>query len=616
MKRPWRLAAGVLCALAASAFGPARAQVLFEIGIDDPAGLFTAHHADLQRLAMSAGQDWAAHFETPAGPAVLTVRIGFDAIPTATGRSLSSGFLHTDGFGLSVYEQGAAYELRTGVDPNAGAPDIEIIFGSNGYLQNELWFDPQPGQPAPTVPSDRTDAYSVLLHEFGHAFGFNGWRDPYTGALPADYLSSFDALVEWRPSTGGMQPFFTGATAAGVFGGAVPLTLGRYGHLGSFDGADGGVLAQDLMNGLSFERGARYGISALNLAMLRDLGLPLAAAVPEPAPALLLLLGLAGLAAWRRRSSALVAAGLLVAGCGGGSSSTPAAVDEAQRVAAASATATSHPKCSAATIGSFYWEIGDGNGVRASGSVGTDAPGPGTRMALFSSSKWVYAAYVAQKRGLRDADAPYLNFTSGHVLFGPPFCPGAPDVQSCGQSDGQDPAMQGRFYYDSGHMQYHARAVMGLGAADNAALGAEIAATLGDFAFVYTQPQMAAGIEGTPQGYAAFLRRIVRGELAIAAGLGSHQVPATYDNAAHSPETGSERWDYALGHWVEIDPAVGDGTFSSAGGGGFYPWIDASRALYGLLARERFTESHAAYHSAECGRLIRRAWVSGQQVAF
>lgn len=311
---------------------------------------------------------------------------------------------------------------------------------------------------------------------------------------------------------------------------------------------------------------------------------------------------------------ALVAAGLLVAGCGGDSSSTPASDTEAQRVAAATATATTNPKCSADAIGAFYWEIGDGNGVRASGSVGTDAPGAGTRMALFSSSKWVYAAYVSQKRGLREDDAPYLNFSSGHTLFGVPSCPGANDVQSCGVSDGIDPAMVGLFHYDSGHMQYHARAVMGLGSADNAALGAEIAATLGDFALVYSQPQLAAGIEGTAQGYGAFLRRIVRGELAISAGLGSRRVPATYGSAVDGPQLGSEQWDYSLGHWVEIDPTIGDGSFSSAGGGGFYPWINASRTLYGIVARERFSESDAGYHSAECGRLIRQAWVTGVQV--
>lgn len=309
-----RRRAGALCALLAC--GAASAQVRFEIAFDDPAGLNAAHHGDLERLALAAGADWANHFVTPAGPLTLSVEIGFGAISTATGRSLTSGFLHTDAIGRAVYEQGAAYELRTGIDPNAGAADIEIVFGNLGYLQQELWFDPLQGPVPAAVPSERTDAYSVLLHEFGHAFGFNGWRDAVTGELPGDYLSSFDALVEWRPSDDGIErPFFTGASASLAHGQAVPLTLGNYGHLGGTTDALGRVLAPDLMNGLYFDRGARYTISALDLDILRDIGLPMAAPVPEAGTATLLLLGLAGLgAAARRRAGRLALRGTIDTG--------------------------------------------------------------------------------------------------------------------------------------------------------------------------------------------------------------------------------------------------------------------------------------------------------------
>jgi hypothetical protein len=318
------------------------------------------------------------------------------------------------------------------------------------------------------------------------------------------------------------------------------------------------------------------------------------------------------------RSIALTLSCLALAACGGGSGTSseppPGGITDADRIAAATSTANNNAKCSDGAIGSFYWEIGDGNGVRASGQVGSGAPSAGTRMALFSSSKWVYAAYVAQKRGLRADDAPYLNFTSGHTLFGTPTCPFANDVQSCGASDGLDPDTVGHFYYDSGHMQYHARAVMGLGTADNAVLASEMRSTLGDFGFTYTQPQLAAGVEGTAQGYGAFLRRMLRGELALGAGIGTQAVPATYGNALSGPVAGAERWDYSLGQWVEADPQVGDRANSSAGGGGFYPWIDAGKSLYGILARERFAEADAGYHSAECGRLIRQAWRTGVAV--
>jgi len=56
-------------------------------------------------------------------------------------------------------------------------------------------------------------------------------------------------------------------------------------------------------------------------------------------------------------------------------------------------------------------------------------------------------------------------------------------------------------------------------------------------------------------------------------------------------------------------PAVGDGAFSSAGAFGFYPWIDAGRRYYGVIARR--DSAGEGYDSARCGRLIRKAWLSG-----
>jgi hypothetical protein len=77
----------------------------------------------------------------------------------------------------------------------------------------------------------------------------------------------------------------------------------------------------------------------------------------------------------------------------------------------------------------------------------------------------------------------------------------------------------------------------------------------------------------------------------------------------------AEAWHYSLGHWIEDDPLVGDGSFSSPGALGFYPWIDSNSTYYGLLVREDDTAetsgAYEGYQSAVCGRLIRRAWMSG-----
>jgi hypothetical protein len=312
---------------------------------------------------------------------------------------------------------------------------------------------------------------------------------------------------------------------------------------------------------------------------------------------------------------------LVLASCGGGSNSSseiPSDPTDSERVTAASTTATTHPDCDTGKLGSFYWEIGDANGPRAGSSVGSGAPGATTQFSIASASKWLYSSYVVQKVGVRPSDVPYLNFTSGYSMFFLPLCQVSDTVGSC--LDGNDGLNQntiGKFFYDSGHMQQHAVAAMGLGALGNDALTTELNSTLGDFGLFYTQPQLAGGLVGSASSYASFLRKILRGELAMGAALGTNKVctnPSTCGTAVATP-IDAESWNYSLGHWVEDDPVVGDHAFSSAGALGFYPWIDRTKTLYGILSRRSDgVESNAGYNSARCGRLIRQAWVTGVAV--
>lgn len=313
-----------------------------------------------------------------------------------------------------------------------------------------------------------------------------------------------------------------------------------------------------------------------------------------------------------------VAAGLSACGGGGGGTTESTLPTVAQRATAAEATANHNATCQPNVITPFYWEIGDRDGPLASGSVGTPAPTRQSAFNVASASKWVYASYVVQKRGVRAEDVPYLNFTSGYTEFGLPLCIGADSVQAClAGRGGYNPADLGRFYYDSGHMQQHAVASMGLGGFDDLALSAEVNTTLGTAGMIYTQPQLAGGIYTTTDSYSGFLRRILSGELAIASSLGSNAVctnPATCPTAAYTPNPTTEDRHYSLGHWVEDDPAIGDGAFSSPGAFGYYPWIDAAKHYYGVLARESTFESEAGFNSARCGRLIRQAWATGVEV--
>src|SRR5439155_1718399 len=131
-------------------------------------------------------------------------------------------------------------------------------------------------------------------------------------------------------------------------------------------------------------------------------------------------------------------------------------------------------------------------------------------------------------------------------------------------------ATDGRFDYGGGHMQKHA-SVIGLGALDSASLAVELRSQLGsDVGLAYSQPQPAGGVVSTAADYARFLRKLLGADLKMATMLGSHAVctnPLTCPagQAVGTPVPSAESWHYSIGHWVEDDPMVGDGAFSSAG---------------------------------------------------
>ena len=242
------------------------ADLIFNVTIDDPAGSFAVYYDAIEAHVRAAGLEWDAII---AGSASLEVYVGFTtSIPRATGRSFIGSLVENIGT-FEVLEQGATAEIRTGTDPNDADPDIEILFNPT-YLTDELWLDPDPFLRTAAVPSNKTDAMSVFLHELGHAFAFNGWRDSESGEIPGDYESTFDAQVNFD----GSNFYFEGAHAVGVYGAPVPLTFGNYGHLGNDAPRPGEDLIPDLMNGVVFFRGERYQISSHDVAILADVGVP------------------------------------------------------------------------------------------------------------------------------------------------------------------------------------------------------------------------------------------------------------------------------------------------------------------------------------------------------
>lgn len=296
-----------------------------------------------------------------------------------------------------------------------------------------------------------------------------------------------------------------------------------------------------------------------------------------------------------------------------------------QRTQAATTTAANNAACTA--LPNFYWEIGDRDARLASGTRGASAPSATTQMNVYSASKWVYGAYVYQRRGgiLNTNDLRALRMLDGYTDT--KACLLQFNVGGCHSSmNARDTGAIDKFFYASGHFQKHAAVDLGLSTKTASQLAAEIHSYLGDdWTFTYSRTDLAGGGKSSATDYAKFLRKILNGNLLLSGGaLGSHAV-CTYTgptdpvsgrvncpSALESPS--NDAWQYSLGHWVESDPlwlaGGGDPAYSSPGLAGFYPWIDSSRTYYGILARSDLNQG-AGGASTACGRLIRKAWLTG-----
>lgn len=205
----------------------------------------------------------------------LDVAVEFET--TSTGRFGGTGdtaFVGNFG-GFNVWEASALAESRGGIDPHPAIADITISIDPTSNYVAGLWWDPAIATNlSANPPNDKTDAFSVVVHELLHGLGVVGWRNRESGALPADYESRWDSLL--TIDNGRAQ--FAGPATVDLLGGPVEVMLG--GSQGVYHLGNGPTVASSNqpwvlssnLNGYFFRLGERYTLGRLELALLQDLG--------------------------------------------------------------------------------------------------------------------------------------------------------------------------------------------------------------------------------------------------------------------------------------------------------------------------------------------------------
>lgn len=237
-------------------------MTVFNVTLNDPNNQYSQYHADVSAGVLAAANMWGANIQ---GQGTLTIQVNFSNLGGTTLASAGSTTFPFAGTvnGVNIYEHGALYEILTGIDPNGNTSDITVNVSTAYLTTGEFFFDPTRTQ---SVPSNKTDFMSVMLHELGHALVFNGFLND-NGKMPTDndgkpYGTTYDTNI--FVSNG--QAYFGGTNVSIVNGGPVLLSsLSNTAHLG----------VTDLMYP-SIADGAKIYISALDIAIAQDSGMPIA----------------------------------------------------------------------------------------------------------------------------------------------------------------------------------------------------------------------------------------------------------------------------------------------------------------------------------------------------
>lgn len=186
-------------------------------------------------------------------------------VPTSTTENFiaeASGSIVATPSSLLTTENGAKYstvfqvESLTGSDLNSGSFDAVVHI-------NTAYISKMNTDPAVAPKANQLDLTTVLMHEIMHALGFEGFIGSSSSAAAK---TAFDTFIVMQNG----KPYFTGANAEAVYGGPVPLAPASAGPGSAYYHVD---VANDLMS-KSIGYGQVKAVSALDLAILKDIGVP------------------------------------------------------------------------------------------------------------------------------------------------------------------------------------------------------------------------------------------------------------------------------------------------------------------------------------------------------
>lgn len=233
----------------------------FSVAINDPNNQYSAYTSQVSACVTAAANLWGSYIQ---GLGNISIQVNFASLGSgvlANAGSTTTQFQGTQG-GVNIFQQGATYEILTGTDPNGSTSDITVNVSTN--FLSQFFFDPSFTN---TVPSGSTDFMSVILHELGHAFCFNGFRTS-TGSLPSNGSGLYGSPYDLNVSVSNGNAYFSGVNERIVYGSGVLLAgVDNTAHLG----------ISDLM-APAMATGDRIGISDLDIAIAQDSGMPIATA--------------------------------------------------------------------------------------------------------------------------------------------------------------------------------------------------------------------------------------------------------------------------------------------------------------------------------------------------